>query len=80
VGQVSSVKRYERAILEGDEVTSLSRRGLPPTGVTPATKTIDYRKGDARQMEAVTHILSEGYSGIVHCIGLLLDSESGLGE
>ena len=71
----------KRAILEGYEVTSLSRRGLPPTGVTPATKTIDYRKGDARQMEAVTNILSEGgYSGIVHCIGLLLDSESGLGE
>jgi hypothetical protein len=54
---------------------------LPPASTKSSTTKIDYRKGDARQKEAVTNILSEGgFSGIVHCIGLLLDSESGLGE
>jgi nucleoside-diphosphate-sugar epimerase len=73
----------KRAVLEGYEVASLSRRGLPPpsSGAPSSAANIDYRKGDARDKLAVTSILSEGgFSGIVHCIGLLFDSESGLGD
>lgn len=41
---------------------------------------IDYRKGDARQIDVISSILQEGgYVGVVHCIGLLLDDVSGLG-
>ena len=78
-----------RALLEGYEVTSLSRRGLPPVASTNDNKkgssnsssaTIAYRKGDARQAETIPSILEEGgYVGVVHCIGLLLDDASGLG-
>ncbi|KAL7575599.1 hypothetical protein ACA910_020167 [Epithemia clementina (nom. ined.)] len=55
---------------------------------------VDYRQGDATQKESITNILNEKkysgeeeeeeeegyYVGIVHCIGLLLDGESGLGD
>lgn len=88
----------KRAIAEGYQVTSLSRRGLPPlTGgqqdddggngaiKSTATKTltndvvVDYRQGDARNKASIANILQEGeYVGIIHCIGLLLDEESGL--
>mmetsp|Transcript_24489 Transcript_24489/g.53628 ORF Transcript_24489/g.53628 Transcript_24489/m.53628 type:complete len:393 (+) Transcript_24489:84-1262(+) len=79
-----------RALLEGYEVTSLSRRGLPPVtstntndnkkGSSGAGSGIVYRKGDARQAETIPSILEEGgYVGVVHCIGLLLDDASGLG-
>jgi NAD(P)-dependent dehydrogenase (short-subunit alcohol dehydrogenase family) len=85
-----------RALLEGYSVTSLSRRGRPPSsgsGTTvgdtsstssssslSSTSTIDYRMGDARQVESISTILQEGnYIGIIHCIGLLFDDESGLG-
>jgi len=77
-------------LLEGYEVTSLSRRGLPPVtstntndnkkGSSGAGSGIVYRKGDARQAETIPSILEEGgYVGVVHCIGLLLDDASGLG-
>lgn len=81
-----------RALLEGYSVTSLSRRGLPPAKSSDGNDQqrlstggsrsggIDYRKGDARQMEAVSSVLQEGgYVAVVHCIGLLLDDASGLG-
>ena len=69
-----------RALLEGYDVTSLSRRGLPPDESTSSSKSIDFRKGDARKPEVVGSILQEGgYVGVVHCIGLLLDDASGLG-
>ena len=89
----------KRALAEGFQVTSLSRRGLPPLlpsfndddgsddkeplGPSSSSKTtrseVDYRQGDARNKASVTNILQEGgYTGIVHCIGLLLDEESGL--
>jgi nucleoside-diphosphate-sugar epimerase len=73
----------KRAVLEGYEVTSLSRRGLPPTTTTDSsTLNIDYRQGDARQKQAIDNILleSDDYKGIIHCIGLLFDDASGLGE
>lgn len=45
-----------------------------------SSATIDYRVGDARQVESISRILQEGdYVGIIHCIGLLFDDESGLG-
>jgi len=40
---------------------------------------IDYRRGDARDKQAVREILAEGgYTGIIHCVGLLFDGTSGL--
>ena len=74
----------KRALAEGFQVTSLSRRGLPPLSDEDATLLsttfdIDFRQGDARNKASVSKILSEGgYTGIVHCIGLLLDEDSGL--
>jgi nucleoside-diphosphate-sugar epimerase len=70
----------KRAVLEGYSVTSVSRRGVLPN--TPSTSTnIDYRKGDAREKETIVNILNEGgYTGVIHCIGLLFDDASGLGN
>jgi nucleoside-diphosphate-sugar epimerase len=75
----------KRAVLEGYAVTSLSRRGLPPLTDSDATvssiSTVDYRQGDARVKESIAGILQEGgYTGVVHCIGLLFDNDSGLGS
>jgi nucleoside-diphosphate-sugar epimerase len=75
----------KRAVLEGYTVTSLSRRGLPPDldseSSVSSISTVDYRQGDARQKESIASILEEGgYTGIVHCIGLLFDNDSGLGQ
>lgn len=67
----------KRAVLEGYKVTSLSRRGT----TTESSRTIDYRQGDARKSDTVANILAEGgYTGVIHCIGLLLDDASGLGD
>lgn len=55
-----------RALLEGYSVTSLSRRGLPPSTSTEtssspyAAGSIDYRSGDARKKETISLILAEG--------------------
>ena len=55
-----------RALLEGYSVTSLSRRGLPPSTSTEtisspyAAGSIDYRAGDARKKETISLILNEG--------------------
>jgi hypothetical protein len=49
-----------------------------PTQISVSS--IDYRKGDARHPDTVSTILQEGgYVGVIHCIGLLFDNESGLG-
>eukprot|EP00531_Pseudo-nitzschia_arenysensis_P002298 CAMPEP_0116147668 /NCGR_PEP_ID=MMETSP0329-20121206/17886_1 /TAXON_ID=697910 /ORGANISM="Pseudo-nitzschia arenysensis, Strain B593" /LENGTH=307 /DNA_ID=CAMNT_0003643629 /DNA_START=66 /DNA_END=989 /DNA_ORIENTATION=+ len=70
-----------RALLEGYQVTSLSRRGLPPDEASGKGASIDFRAGDARKPDTVSNILQEGgYVGVVHCIGLLLDDASGLGD
>ncbi|CAJ1966875.1 unnamed protein product [Cylindrotheca closterium] len=76
----------KRATLEGYAVTSISRRGKPsPTEASEATlgsyfRKVDYRQGDARQFDTIANILKEGgYVGVIHCIGLLFDDDSGLG-
>lgn len=75
-----------RAVTEGYEVTSLSRRGLPPTSSTAPYSSqppIDYRQGDATKPETIRNILQEenaNYSAIIHCVGLLFDDNSGLGQ
>lgn len=75
----------KRALLEGYEVTSLSRRGVPDAGTDDDASSsavgVSYRLGDARKKETVTNILGEGgYTGVLHCIGLLFDEQSGLGR
>jgi len=66
--------------LEGYSVTSLSRRGNPDDSEGNNDQ-IDYRTGDARQLETIANILNEGdYVAVVHCIGLLFDGESGIGN
>jgi len=76
-----------RAVLEGYSVTSLSRRGKPEpkskrrrrNEYASVESNIDYRTGDAREIEPVESILNEGgYTAVVHCIGLLFDGNSGL--
>mmetsp|Transcript_13195 Transcript_13195/g.36436 ORF Transcript_13195/g.36436 Transcript_13195/m.36436 type:complete len:327 (-) Transcript_13195:109-1089(-) len=72
-----------RASLEGYSVTSLSRRGLPPSAAdskSSSSSNTDYRIGDARKVEPIRNILNEGgYVAVIHCIGLLFDDASGLG-
>lgn len=72
----------KRAVLEGYQVTSLSRRGRPTDDAElSASSPIDYRNGDAREKETISKILNEGgYTGVIHCIGLLFDDASGLGQ
>jgi NAD dependent epimerase/dehydratase family len=79
----------KKAVLEGYQVTSLSRRGLPPSSTASAqaehsswSKKIDYRSGDARQKDVISKILDDGgdYIGVIHCVGLLFDDASGLGS
>lgn len=73
----------KRAALDGFQVMSLSRRGRPLSGEqsSPSTANIKYLAGDAREMTTIADILKDGsYTGIVHCVGLLLDDESGLGQ
>lgn len=69
----------EQALLAGYDVVSLSRRGLPPSG---GISDVDYRQGDARTKISVANILGESsdFAGVVHCIGLLFDDQSGLGS
>jgi len=66
-------------------VTSLSRRGRPPASssdaTSPSASSVQYLAGDAREKSTIVDILSEGgYSGLIHCVGLLLDDESGFGQ
>ncbi|KAI2502602.1 NAD dependent epimerase [Fragilaria crotonensis] len=72
----------KRAILEGYQVTSLSRRGRAADDTELSSSSpIDYRNGDAREKETISKILDEGgYTGVIHCIGLLFDDASGLGQ
>jgi nucleoside-diphosphate-sugar epimerase len=69
----------EQALQAGYDVVSLSRRGLPPSG---GVSNVDYRQGDARLKDSVANILDESsdFAGVVHCIGLLFDDQSGLGS
>ena len=79
-----------RAILEGYSVTSLSRRGRPSEtstnsnpelGTNISDNSIEYVVGDARNKSTIESILNkEEYMAVIHCIGLLFDGESGLGN
>ena len=72
----------QKAVLEGYSVVSLSRRGHPPreTDSIDSSK-VHYRQGDARQAESIRKILDEGgFTGVIHCVGLLFDDASGLGN
>ena len=80
----------QKAVLEGYSVVSLSRRGLPSRETSRqqqgASESFDsskvhYRQGDARQAESIRIIFDEGgFTGVIHCIGLLFDDASGLGN
>ena len=54
----------KRAALDGYQVTSLSRRGKPPSSAdqlpSPSTNSIKYLAGDAREKSALVDILGEG--------------------
>jgi putative NADH-flavin reductase len=59
----------KRAVVEGYAVTSLSRRGVIRENKTPSNTIIDYRKGDAREMDTITSILNEGgYTGRLYML------------
>ena len=75
----------QKAVLEGYSVVSLSRRGLPSRGTSKLQESlesfdsskVDYRQGDARQIESIRNILNEGgFAGMIHCVGLLFDDAS----
>ena len=68
----------QKATDKGYTPVSLSRRGLPTTSSLPS---VEYRQGDARQKESILNVLNDGdFVGIVHCIGLLFDDASGIGN
>ena len=68
----------QQATREGYSVVSLSRRGQPPEGGSPQ---IDYRSGDARKKETLVDLFEkEDFVGVIHCVGLLFDDTSGLGN
>ncbi|GKY96785.1 hypothetical protein MPSEU_000637700 [Mayamaea pseudoterrestris] len=74
-----------RATAKGYAVTSLSRRGLPPPANAKTngqtTLDVDYRQGDACDIDSIRNVLDEGnYKAVIHCIGLLFDDSSGLGD
>ena len=84
----------KRALMEGYEVTSISRRGKQQqqsAGVSDGSKDdvlekVKFILGDARNAETIQQILSSAseekqpYTAVIHSIGLLLDGKSGLGK
>ncbi|GMH79786.1 hypothetical protein TrST_g3473 [Triparma strigata] len=66
----------KEAIAKGWDVTSLSRRGENPMPGTTLDK-VKWTKGDAADKGMLEELAGEA-DGVVHSIGLLLDSESGL--
>lgn len=72
----------QKALDMGYTPVSLSRRGLPPS----PSSNVDYRQGDARQKESIVNVLNDNtddngeFVGIVHCVGLLFDDASGIGN
>jgi nucleoside-diphosphate-sugar epimerase len=78
----------KRALLEGYEVTSISRRGKQnqQSDGDDILGKVKYIQGDARDAETIKQELSialeksRPYTAIIHTIGLLLDGKSGLGR
>ncbi|GMI13309.1 hypothetical protein TrLO_g11463 [Triparma laevis f. longispina] len=68
----------KEAVAKGWEVTSLSRRGENPLPGSSLDK-VSFVAGDAADMELLLRLAGEA-DAVVHSIGLLLDSESGLGN
>ena len=66
----------ERALARGYAVTSVSRRGAPPTRAR-ALRAVDWRVGDAADPAVARDILAEpGFVGCVHAVGTLLRATS----
>ena len=60
------------------DVSSFSRRGKPESN---AIGGVEYISGDATDEEMIKSVISSGsYDAVVHCIGLLFDSDSGLDQ
>jgi nucleoside-diphosphate-sugar epimerase len=80
----------KRALLEGYDVTSISRRGKQQqrqrSDGDDILDKVNYIQGDARDSEIIHQALSialeknHPYTAIIHAIGLLLDGKSGLGK
>ena len=65
------------ALKRGHRVVSLSRRG--GSQVEASNPKAVYLKGDAADLSTCLRVSSEGpFDGFVHCVGLLLDSDSKL--
>lgn len=65
----------KRAALDGYQVTSLSRRGRPPSVAdetpSPSNTNINYLAGDAREKSAIASILSDG-SYVGKCVDFMI--------
>jgi nucleoside-diphosphate-sugar epimerase len=67
------------AVQRGYSVTSLSRRGLNPDPESPLMSQVDWQAGDATDPAVIGRLASRA-DAAVHAIGLLFDTESGLGN
>eukprot|EP00667_Euglena_gracilis_P009414 EG_transcript_9571 len=67
------------AVKNGYRVVSLSRRGPPPI-IDDFLAEVKWRKGDATNPATVQMLIVEGFDAVVHAVGLLFDSESGLAQ
>jgi len=67
------------AVERGHVVTSLSRRGLNPQPDDPLMQKVNWVQGDASDAATVAN-LCNGRDAVVHAIGALFDSASGLGS
>eukprot|EP00040_Diaphanoeca_grandis_P028110 m.161516 g.161516 ORF g.161516 m.161516 type:complete len:256 (-) comp31240_c0_seq1:170-937(-) len=61
------------AALAGVEVTSISRRGLPPSNES-WTRNVEWAKGDALDPTTYASLL-RGASGVIHTVGTLMEND-----
>ena len=83
-------KMVERLVERGHVVTSLSRRGAPSSSASTSrtsssrggsgSGSVTYVRGDACDFKTIEDTVSKfgPFDSIIHCVGLLLDNESGL--
>lgn len=82
-------KMVERLVQRGHVVTSLSRRGAPSSsssssssasGGSQGSGSVTYVRGDAGDFQTVEDVFSKfgPFDSCFHCVGLLLDNQSGL--
>ena len=67
----------KRAVERGWEVASLSRRGENPLPGDAALDCVEWISGDAADAKDVQQFVKDA-DAVVHAVGLLFDSESGL--